>query len=70
MLQQSQTRWFPLEAVVSRVLEQYEALKSYFRLQDFENDTLNNDKARQIFVQLNNPVNELYLEFSVLFFQL
>lgn len=63
MLQQSQTRWLSLEAVVSRVLEQYEALKSYFRLQDFENDTLNNDKARQIYVQLNNPVNELYLEF-------
>jgi len=63
MLQQSQTRWLSLEAVVCRVLEQYEALKSYFRLADFENDTLNHDKARLIYCQLNNPTNELYLEF-------
>jgi len=63
LLQQSQKRWLTLEAVVGQVLEQYEALKSYFRFQDFENDTLNHDKAKQIYCQLNNPVNELYSEF-------
>lgn len=60
ILQPSQTRWLSLEAVVKRMLEQYEALKLYFR------DAIFNDRikaAENILAMLENPINKLYLQF-------
>ena len=60
LLHPSQTRWLSLEMVVSRLLEQYEALKLYFtgavlseRLMACENNLH----------MLNDPVTKLYLQF-------
>ncbi|XP_041978531.1 uncharacterized protein LOC121735744 isoform X1 [Aricia agestis] len=60
LLQPSQTRWLSLEAVVKRLLEQYEALKLYFR------DAIFSDRikaAENILKMIENPVNKLYLQF-------
>lgn len=60
LLQPSQTRWLSLEAVVSRMLEQYDALKLYFR------DAVFTDRmkaAENISVMLEDPINKLYLQF-------
>lgn len=59
LLHPAQTRWLSLNAAVSRVLEQYEALKLYFRSEEFDKVT----GALEINVALNNPINKLYLQF-------
>lgn len=56
----SQTRWLSLEQCCSRVLEQYEPLKEYFRLVCFEDPSITND---QIYETLSNKYTKIYLEF-------
>lgn len=59
MLQPSQTRWLSVQSAVIRVLEQYEALKMFFRTEAFDKAS----NAIDIQNLLENPVNKLYLEF-------
>jgi len=63
LLQPSQTRWLSVNAAVKRVIEQFEALKAYFTLQNFENDKLATDACKNIYKCLNNPIYKLYFEF-------
>lgn len=60
LLHPSQTRWLSLLSVIKRVLEQYNALKLYFRTQYVEDGLLQSEK---IYNQLENPCTKLYLEF-------
>jgi hypothetical protein len=48
-------------AVVSRMLEQSEALKMYFRLAAYDEDKLN--RLSQIVEGLNNSINKMYYTF-------
>ncbi|CAG9840762.1 unnamed protein product [Diabrotica balteata] len=61
ILKLSQTRWLSLEAVVTRVLEQWQALKLFFTGEAFEEK----DFARpsNILEKLNDPLYELYFTF-------
>jgi len=59
LLQPAQTRWLSLQSAIKRVLEQYEALILYFRVEQY--DGINT--ASEIYENLMNPVNKLYLEF-------
>jgi len=63
LLQPSQTRWLSVNAAVKRVIEQYDALKSYFILQNFENDKLAIHSCKNIHQCLNNPIYKMYFEF-------
>jgi len=58
LLQPSQTRWLSLLACVKRVNEQYPALKLYF-----QGENLIDQKARELYSMLCNPLNRLYLYF-------
>lgn len=60
MLHPSQTRWLSLNMVVSRILEQWDALKLYFT------DTWINQRlliTEEIFKSLNDPFMKLYFYF-------
>jgi len=60
ILHPSQTRWLSLEAVVNRILEQWEALRLYF------NDTYLDQKllsTEQIYNSLNDRFIKLYFFF-------
>lgn len=59
LLQVCQTRWLALHCCVKRVLEQYKALKLYFRGEHL----LDNNKASNIYSVLSNPFTEMYLHF-------
>jgi len=59
LLQPTQTRWLSLHQVVKRVLEQYEALILYFQVERFDGISA----ASEIYENLMNPVNKLYLEY-------
>ncbi|CAI6351909.1 unnamed protein product [Macrosiphum euphorbiae] len=63
LLQPSQTRWLSVNAAVKRVIEQFEALKAYFALQNFENDKLATCACKNIYKCLNNQIYKLYFEF-------
>ncbi|KAF0711192.1 Dimer Tnp hAT domain-containing protein [Aphis craccivora] len=54
------TRWLSLKACVDRILEQYPALKEYFRLLHFEDPS---KTLEQIYDTLNNSFTIVYLEF-------
>ncbi|KAL0861413.1 hypothetical protein ABMA27_008957 [Loxostege sticticalis] len=54
------TRWLSLKACVDRVLEQYPALKSYFRLECFDDPSKTTDTIN---ASLNNSFTKVYLEF-------
>lgn len=60
LLHPSQTRWLSLQAVVSRLLEQYHALQLYFRDAVFSHRIL---AAETILEKLNDPTNKMYLQF-------
>ncbi|XP_063230874.1 uncharacterized protein LOC134535624 [Bacillus rossius redtenbacheri] len=60
MLHPAQTRWLSLQAVVVRLLEQYEALKLFFT-NAVITDRL--QAAETILNMLNDPVQKLYLAF-------
>lgn len=60
LLHPSQTRWLSLHMVVSRLLEQWDALKLYFA------GAVLNDRliaSNTILQRLNNPFTKMYLEF-------
>lgn len=59
LLQLSGTRWLSVLAAIERILEQYKALQSFFRLEKFK-DVLN---GTNISNYLDDPKNKLYLEF-------
>nr|CAI5832605.1 unnamed protein product [Callosobruchus analis] len=52
LLHPSQTRWLSLISAVSRVLEQYDALQNYFRIEAFDQAS----GADEINSMLNNPL--------------
>lgn len=56
----SQTRWLSLESIVTRILEQWSALKLFF-----PNETLaeNIGKAKHILAAMNNNSFKLYFTF-------
>lgn len=58
LLKAAQTRWLSLEACVLRLLEQYDALLSYFRSTDETSATI-----ERIVNSLENPLSRLYLMF-------
>ena len=58
LLKSAQTRWLSLEACVNRLLEQYDALLSYFRSTEEKQATV-----RRITAGLENPLSRLYLMF-------
>ena len=58
LLKAAQTRWLSLEVCVDRLLEQYEALLSYFRSTDDRSATV-----QRITSSLENPLSKLYLMF-------
>ena len=58
LLKAAQTRWLSLEACVQRLLEQYDALLSYFRSTE---ETL--ASVRRITSGLENPLSKLYIMF-------
>ena len=58
LLKAAQTRWLSLEASVQRLLEQYDALLSYFRSTE---ETL--ASVRRITSGLENPLSKLYIMF-------
>lgn len=60
ILRPAATRWLSLKACVDRTLEQYTALKEYFRLEMFENPI---NSTEQIFYSLNSNITKIYLEF-------
>lgn len=60
MLHPSQTRWLSLITVVDRILNQYSALKLYFRSELTEK---NNKGAQKIYEYLNNDITKLYFQF-------
>lgn len=60
LLHPSQTRWLSLHMVVSRLLEQYDALKLYFT------DAVLSERllaCENILQRLNDPTTKLYLQF-------
>ncbi|XP_050293630.1 zinc finger BED domain-containing protein 5-like [Anthonomus grandis grandis] len=57
LLQPSQTRWLSLNAVVVKVIEQFDALKLYFRIEAFESQSLG---ASEIHTALSDPTAKLY----------
>lgn len=59
ILKRANTRWLSLEAAVQRILEQWQPLISYFRVEDFDQ---NSDMASHINEQLNYK-NKCYLLF-------
>lgn len=58
ILRPCQTRWLSLLACVDRMLEQYSALKLYF-----QGEYLIDSNAEEIYDQLSDPLNKLYLQF-------
>lgn len=60
LLHPSQTRWLSLEAVVSRLLEQYDALQLHFTGVALSDRIL---AAESILDKLRDPANKLYLQF-------
>lgn len=60
LLHPSQTRWLSLQAVVSRLLEQYDALQLYFTSAALSDRIL---AAESILDKLKDPANKLYLQF-------
>ena len=58
LLKAGQTRWLSLEICVNRLLEQYEALLSYFR-----SSSENLATVRRITQSLENPLSRLFLMF-------
>ena len=60
LLHPSQTRWLSLQAVVSRLLEQYDALQLYFTGAALSERIL---AAESILNKLRDPANKLYLQF-------
>jgi len=60
ILRPGQTRWLSMKTCVSRILEQYEALKLYFTAVVFEDPTHTHDA---ILKSLNNKFTKAYLEF-------
>ena len=60
LLHPSQTRWLSLQAVVCRVLEQYDALILYFTDAAFSERIMATEK---ILHYLKDPTNKLYLQF-------
>lgn len=60
MLRAGQTRWLSMKMCVDRLLEQYEALKLYFRGVALEDPSHTNDA---IVKSLNNVFTQAYLEF-------
>lgn len=60
ILHPCQTRWLSLRPAVTRLLEQYEALKLYFTEHSFTDRLQTSDN---ILCMLKNPYNKMYLEF-------
>lgn len=60
ILHPSQTRWLSLESVVTRLLEQYDALKLYF-ISAIQEERLTN--CEMILSKLNDPTTKLFLMF-------
>ncbi|KAJ8028913.1 40S ribosomal protein S15 [Holothuria leucospilota] len=60
MLRAGQTRWLSMKMCVDRLLEQYEALKLYFRGAALEDPSHTNDAIAK---SLNNVFTQAYLEF-------
>lgn len=60
ILHPSQTRWLSVQSVVSRILEQYGALKLYFIDAVSQGDVL---AAEQILNRLRDPTTKLFLQF-------
>lgn len=60
LLRPAQTRWLSLITVVKRILEQWEALKLFFRNEMFEHKT---ETVEIIFNKMNNIFYKLYLMF-------
>ena len=58
LLKSSQTRWLSLEACVNRLIEQYDALLSYFRSTEEDSATV-----RRISAVLEKPLTKAYLLF-------
>ena len=58
LLKAGQTRWLSLEAYVARLLEQYDALLSYFRSSS-ENQVV----VQRITSSLENPLSKAFLMF-------
>lgn len=67
ILSPATTRWLSLKPCVDRVLEQYSALLSYFRLECFEDPSKTNNS---IYVSLKNNFTKVYLEFMSYFLEL
>ena len=62
LLSPAQTRWLSLQECVSRLLEQYEALKHYFLFVANDNPSHTNDR---ILASLQNRFIQAYLEFLI-----
>lgn len=60
ILRPSVTRWLSLEACVNRVLEQYDILSEYFRLELLEDPS---KITEDIIGVLDNKLTKIYLEF-------
>ncbi|KAJ8913072.1 hypothetical protein NQ315_006573 [Exocentrus adspersus] len=60
MLHPSQTRWLSLQAAVDRVLENWDALTLYFRMEATEEDL---NSARNILRCLEHPTYKMYFTF-------
>lgn len=60
MLHPAQTRWLSMHMAVSRILEQYEALRLYFTDAVANNDAL---ASQSILEKLNEGVTKLFLQF-------
>ena len=60
ILRPGQTRWLSMKTCVSRILEQYEALKLYFTAVVFEDPTHTHDA---ILKSVNNKFTNAYLDF-------
>lgn len=60
ILSPATTRWLSLKACVDRVLEQYDVLATYFRVEVLEDPSKVTD---DILSALNNKFTRIYLEF-------
>lgn len=60
ILHPAQTRWLSVHMVVTRILEQYNALKLYFTDAVSQKDVLSTEN---ILIKLNDPVTRLFLQF-------